>query len=510
MSIGRIAATTVMVATVIAGETAVAAMGETREFWGAITFGDQKIGHLHQRFSEPASQGKPYTSEWETRLVLGRGGTPLEMRESASVQEDAEEGLLAFTYELLSFVGGEEKTAMRTSGLVRDGVLRVTSNGYVQEVGPPPSGSGPQAQHRRFLRERESSAPHEYEELTFMPEMVRCIKTRGVLGEWETVELRGEKAELQRVTRTMEIRPLHPDVQWVDAAGVVALAEIDVPMLGKAKIHSCDKEAALMPSSPVEFMASTVVASPVRIPAPRYLQRARFWVRYADDGTHGICEGQGQTLERLADGSILVTVDAVASTRIGADGEGDDRRPKVDFGAYLRPSTYIESDDPLIREMAAEAVGEAADSVEIARRIESYVRAKIVSKTLDMGFATALETARALRGDCSEHGVLVAALARARGIPSRLVVGIAYVGDGAFGVAHANGVFVFHVWAELLVAGDVWFPVDAALGRFDATHIALTKSPMDTPSPVTDLCLPVLEIVDSLRLERAEFEGQDN
>lgn len=508
MNMSRIVAAAALVATAAAGEATAAAMGETREFWGAITYGDQKIGHLHQRFSDPAGPGEPYVSEWETRLVLGRGGTPLEMRESASVREDADGVLLAFTYELLSFSGGEEKTAMRTSGVVRDGVLHVTSNGYVQEVVPPSAGSGPQAQHRRLMRERESGTPHEYEELTFMPELVRCIKTRVAFGDWETVQLRNGEAKLQRVTRTMEIRPLHPDVQWVDAAGVVMLAEIDVPMLGKAKIHSCDRETALMPSIPVEFMASTVVPSPARIPAPRYLQQARYWVRYADDGKHGLCEGQGQEVERLADGSVLVTVDGVAAARVDADA-GTDKRAEAAPSAYLRPSTYIESDAPLIREMAAEAVGEVEDPVEAARRIESYVRSKIVSKTLDMGFATALETARALRGDCSEHGVLVAALARARGIPSRLVVGIAYVGDGAFGVQHENGVFVFHVWAELLVAEDVWFPVDAALGSFDATHIALTKSPMDTPSPVTDLCLPVLEIVDSLRIERAEFAGQE-
>ena len=498
-----------LVATVTAGKTAETTMGETREFWGAITFGDQKIGHLHQRFAEPSRANLPHVSEWETRLVLGRGGTPLEMCESVSVREDAEGGVQAFTYELRSFVGGEEKTTMCTSGTVRDGVLIVTSNGYTQEIPPPAPGSGPQAQHRRLMAERQSAQPHTYEELTFMPEMVRCIKTRVALGDWEDVRLHAGTARLQRVTRTMEIRPLHPDTQWVNEDGVVVLAEIDVPMLGKAEIRSCDRETALMPSSPVEFMASTVVPSPVPIQAPRQLKRAQYVVHYADDGKHGLCEGQGQTIERLPDGAVSVTIDVDEAVRAG-EGKGEVGHPQTDLGAYLRPSTYIESDDPLIQEMAAEAVGASEDVREIAYRIEAYVRSKIVSKTLDMGFATALETARALRGDCSEHGVLVAALARTKSIPSRLVVGIAYVGDGAFGVRHPSGVFVFHVWTELLVAPDAWLPVDAALGGFDATHIALTKSPMDTPSPVTDLCLPVLEIVDSLQIRQASVEEEKN
>jgi hypothetical protein len=76
--------------------------------------------------------------------------------------------------------------------------------------------------------------------------------------------------------------------------------------------------------------------------------------------------------------------------------------------------------------------------------------------------------------------------------------------DVTFGERHESGAFVFHVWAELLVAPDVWLPVDPALGQFDATHIALTKSALATASPVADLCLPVLELVDSLAMEEMQ------
>ena len=41
--------------------------------------------------------------------------------------------------------------------------------------------------------------------------------------------------------------------------------------------------------------------------------------------------------------------------------------------------------------------------------------------------ATAAEVARSREGDCTEHAVLLAALARARGIPARVAMGLVYV-----------------------------------------------------------------------------------
>jgi hypothetical protein len=67
-------------------------------------------------------------------------------------------------------------------------------------------------------------------------------------------------------------------------------------------------------------------------------------------------------------------------------------------------------------------------------------------------------TAQKLRGDCTEHAVLAAALARALGMPARVVTGIVVTrapGEpfAAFG----------HAWAEVR-EGDHWRVADAALG----------------------------------------------
>jgi transglutaminase-like putative cysteine protease len=64
-------------------------------------------------------------------------------------------------------------------------------------------------------------------------------------------------------------------------------------------------------------------------------------------------------------------------------------------------------------------------------------------------------------GDCNEHAVLLAALARAAGIPARIETGLVYL----------NGRFYYHAW-NLLYIGN-WITADAVFGQLpaDVTHI---------------------------------------
>ena len=102
------------------------------------------------------------------------------------------------------------------------------------------------------------------------------------------------------------------------------------------------------------------------------------------------------------------------------------------------------------------------------RKAEAFVRKYIFGKSLSVGYASALEVATTRQGDCTEHALLLTALARATGIPARVATGIAYV-------PHFSGrdhVFVPHAWTEAYVEGR-WQGFDAALNGFDAGHIAL-------------------------------------
>ena len=87
--------------------------------------------------------------------------------------------------------------------------------------------------------------------------------------------------------------------------------------------------------------------------------------------------------------------------------------------------------------------------------------------TFDLGIALApsSEIFRNRRGTCLGYATLLAALTRAAGIPSRVVLGYVY----------ALAIFGGHAWTEVLVDG-AWIPVDAAIpasGVADAARVGI-------------------------------------
>lgn len=84
-------------------------------------------------------------------------------------------------------------------------------------------------------------------------------------------------------------------------------------------------------------------------------------------------------------------------------------------------------------------------------RIASWVKKK-VKGDYEVGFATADEVARTLEGDCTEMGVLCAAMGRTLGIPTRVCFGLVYDPD--------NPGFGGHLWTEAYVDGN-WETFDA-------------------------------------------------
>ena len=119
---------------------------------------------------------------------------------------------------------------------------------------------------------------------------------------------------------------------------------------------------------------------------------------------------------------------------------------------WLAPERFIESDDPRILELSRSL--REASVLGTARAIYQWVSANLVYAGYladDLGALYALTNRR---GDCTEYANLVVALARASGIPARMVGG--YVMD-------RDGVTIpqeYHNWAELFLEGR-WGIVDA-------------------------------------------------
>jgi transglutaminase-like putative cysteine protease len=165
--------------------------------------------------------------------------------------------------------------------------------------------------------------------------------------------------------------------------------------------------------------------------------------------------------------------------------------------ADVAPSSFIQSGDPLIQQMAAQATMET-DPWKIAYALESFVQRTVKNKNYSQAFATAADVARTLEGDCTEHALLLAALCRARKIPARAAFGLIYYPP-------KRG-FAYHMWTEVWIK-DRWVPMDATLGLggIGADHIKLGDSNFSGSSPLTDL-LSVVQVLGRLELDVLSVE----
>lgn len=105
-----------------------------------------------------------------------------------------------------------------------------------------------------------------------------------------------------------------------------------------------------------------------------------------------------------------------------------------------------------------------------AGALAALVDAHVTRKSGARGLDPASVVARQREGDCTEHAVLAAAVARGAGLPARFVTGIVVVEGprrlGAFG----------HAWAEVYADGS-WQVADAALrpdGELRRAYVPLT------------------------------------
>ena len=181
----------------------------------------------------------------------------------------------------------------------------------------------------------------------------------------------------------------------------------------------------------------------------------------------------------------------VALTSVDEDSVPQRPVTQKEFQSYLKPSIYVQSNDPEIISKAQEVAGDEENSWKAAVKVCKWVNESIKDKNYKVGFGTAKQTLKDLQGDCSEHTVLFIGLARALGIPSRICTGIVYHKDA----------FYYHFWPEVYVGR--WVSMEPTLGQTqaDAAHIQFTSSPIETESAL-ELGEGVLKTMNRLRIER--------
>lgn len=299
---------------------------------------------------------------------------------------------------------------------------------------------------------------------------------------WELVErdveqlLAGHSIETSRWRQSQTLTPgLESTIHLDDNGDMVSST---TPMMGmELRLLRVSREEALASSEAPELLRETFIDPDRALENPRSLRSARFEITVRGGLPEALPSVGYQQAEHDGDrAEVSIDLDRQPPAEPLSDKEK---------ALYLRPTTFLQHEDSTLRGLhgrLAEGLPEApGQRAEFLRR---FVERYLEEKNLDSVLATASEAASSKAGDCTEHSVLLAALLRADGIPSRVVAGLIYVED----FLGARDFFGYHMWTQAHLDGR-WIDLDATLSRpFDAAHIAFVTSALaDDGSALADL-----------------------
>ena len=244
--------------------------------------------------------------------------------------------------------------------------------------------------------------------------------------------------------------------------------------LGEAIVARPEAEAVAKRLDTIDLFALARVALPS--PLPRDVPKS---IVYRLSGLPAAFQKSDarQRFERGKGGTTVLTV--TARRPAAADPAKDTPLARAAAGASpddLASTPQANSDAPEIRRLAAEVVGDAKGAYEAARRLSDHVH-RTLEKAYGASHDRASDVLAAGKGDCTEHAVLLIALARAAGVPARGVHGLVYAQ-----YEEGKPALYWHAWAEVRSGGER-IAMDPTFGQpvADATHLALgAGSQVDT------------------------------
>lgn len=423
------------------------------ERWFSVHLDGRRIGYLH---TVRSVEGERVTSTQRLRLLVERNGERMVIRHDERSEERADGTPLAFASE---FDGAGSR--VRVEGSIDEhGRVRVRGERAGEQESHAlqwPDGALLAEGQRQALLDAGLATGTTVAFTAFDPGGLGAVPVEVTVRGPERVDVHGVERPLVALVQRTAAAPGESE-RWVDADGDVQ--RMRMPLLGLDLVMmACDRACATAEPQPADVLAATLVASP-RTLSSRDRARTLHYALRLDAGTDAsaLAAVPGQALRMHASDPTR------ALLRVSA---GGDAAGPPDPSA-LAPTRWLESDAPELRALAATAVAGATGGDTQMQRLEAFVRGHIGTKSLRVGYASALEAARLREGDCTEHALLLAALARASGIPARVVTGLVY--SRTFG--RHRKVFVPHAWVIAWVDGG-WRGYDAAMEGFGSGHVGL-------------------------------------
>lgn len=470
------------------------------ESWRVVYIGNTRAGYGRQFREAKVRDGRlVVVSEIEMGMVITRFGQTTKTRTLTRTEETSAGDLLMYQFDLQN----PPAATSRTIGRVENDVLKmeteIAGKVTLREL-PWDKSAKSSAYADRQLREHPMRPGEKRVVRIFDPELSSANTVTLQAADFEEVKLlTGPARKLLKVVLTHSAAPGVTIEEFVDAAGESWKTSIS---LLKMSTYRVPKEVALESLTGAE--ADLGVGTLIRV-APikdaRATRRVVYRVRIPqDDPSKLLPGGSTQELRKVSPDVADLTVRAISPAGAAPLQKKGSDIPKAVAEAYLPPTSFIQSNDERVKSHARRAVGAEADPWKACVLMERYVFENVRKKNFSTLLASAAEVAQTLSGDCTEHGVLLAAMARAQGIPARVAVGLVYV--------PSSSSFGYHMWTEVYVRGG-WVPLDATLGRggIAADHIKVFDSSLadDGPAPIKDF-LPIIGVLGKMEIEVLRVE----
>lgn len=259
------------------------------------------------------------------------------------------------------------------------------------------------------------------------------------------------------VTFTNDLYPLVDNEVWVDPAGHTLRESVRdglVETVAEERLQALHYIATAALARRDTLLDYSLLRIEPPLAAPTTLRRLVLEVTGLP-AAFPLPAGGGQEARRLDDGRVRFTVEP---GRPAAE-------PAVNPAPFLAATESLPATDPAIEAAARAAIGAEPAPAARAKLLAHWVADSIRDEA--SGPETALAALQAKQGDSLARARLYVALARAVGIPSRVVSGLVYL---------AGKGFLYHSWGESLLDGS-WQQVDPAFDQLpvDASHIKLVN-----------------------------------
>jgi hypothetical protein len=270
-----------------------------------------------------------------------------------------------------------------------------------------------------------------------------------------------------------------------------AALDADAP-LPAASVSAGDKNY----TPPADFAVATAIAPDKPIENPRRLRSLRVTISGIPNKRLILSDRRQEAVQTSDDSAADMTVRmSVQAEPFSAAQSARLPVTNPDLLPYLKSAPYLDSDNAAIRATAARLRKDDTNLYRIACAIRDWVH-NAMTPDASIGVPrSAGDIFTRRRGVCRDYATLYTALARAAGVPTRIVSGIVY----------ADGKFYYHAWAESWVGQ--WIAFDPTLydpqngpDYVDATHIKFAQG------DVTSM-FNVVEIVGKLHIAVQDSAG---